>query len=108
MRRALVAVVLVFAVWCSGRSFGAAQRFIRVSDHCYYLQLKDSGENVAVVVTDDGVLMVNPPQEPELSIAMEALANGDFEIRALGCLYRAWTFAECRHRVFLPRGTRSF
>ena len=75
MRRAIIAVVLVFAVWCGERSFGAAQRFIKVSDHCYYLQLKDSGENVAVVVTDDGVLMVNPPQGPELPVVMEALAT---------------------------------
>jgi hypothetical protein len=74
MRRAVIAAVLVFAVWSGERSSGAAQRFIKVSDHCYYLQLTDSGENVAVVVTDDGVLMVNPPQEPDLTVVMEALA----------------------------------
>jgi hypothetical protein len=75
MRRAIIAVVLFFIVSCSNGSFGAAPRFLKVSDHCYYMQLKESGENVAVVVTDDGVVMVNPPQEPGLSIAMEALAT---------------------------------
>jgi hypothetical protein len=75
MRRSIIAGMLFFTVWGSGSPFGAAPRFIKVSDHCYYLQLKDSGENVAVVATDDGVVMVNPPQEPDLSIAMTALAN---------------------------------
>jgi hypothetical protein len=75
MRRTIIASMLLLVVWCSEGSFGAAPRFIKVSDHCYYLQLKESGENVAAVVTDDGILMVNPPQEPDLSIAMEALAT---------------------------------
>jgi hypothetical protein len=75
MKKSIYTVVLVFAVWCSDESFGAAPRFIKVSDHCYYLQLKESGENVAAVVTDDGILMVNPPQEPDLSIAIDALAT---------------------------------
>ena len=75
MRKTIIAVMLLFAVWCSEGSFGAAPRFVKVSDHCYYLQLKESGENVAAVVTDDGILMVNPPQEPHLSIAMDSLAT---------------------------------
>jgi len=75
MRRMMVAFIFVLSVWGSGISFGAAPRFVKVSDHCYYLQLKDNLENVAVVVTDDGVLMVDPPQEPELSTVLEALAN---------------------------------
>jgi glyoxylase-like metal-dependent hydrolase (beta-lactamase superfamily II) len=75
MRRTIIAVMLLFAMWCSEGSFGAAPRFIKVSDHCYYLQLNESGENVAAIATDDGILMVNPPQEPDLSIAMEALAT---------------------------------
>jgi hypothetical protein len=75
MKKSIYAAVFFFAVWCSEKSFGAAPRFIKVSDHCYYLQLKDSGENVAAVVTDDGILMVNPPQEPDLSIALDALAT---------------------------------
>ena len=75
MKKSIYAVVLVFAVWCSDGSFGAPPRFTKVSDHCYYLQLKESGENVAAVITDNGILMVNPPQEPDLSIAIEALAT---------------------------------
>jgi hypothetical protein len=75
MRRTIIAGMFLFAVWRCEGSFGDAPRFIKVSDHCYYLQLKESGENVAVVVTDDGILLVNPPQEPDLSIALDALAT---------------------------------
>ena len=75
MKKPIYMAVLLFAVWSSEGSFGAAPRFVKVSDHCYYLQLKESGANVATVVTDDGILLVNPPQEPDLSIAIEALAN---------------------------------
>ncbi len=74
MKRAIIAAVLLFAMCCGDGFLCAAQRFNKVSDHCYYLQLEDSGANVAVVVTDDGVLIVNPPQEPDLSAVMEALA----------------------------------
>ena len=75
MKKPIYMAVLLFVVWSSDGSFGAAPRFDKVSDHCYYLQLKESGANVATVVTDDGILLVNPPQEPDLSIAIEALAN---------------------------------
>lgn len=67
--------VTVFVLWFGCASFGAAPRFVKVSDHCYYMQLKDSGENVAAVVTEDGILLVNPPQEPDLLIAVDALKN---------------------------------
>ena len=75
MNKTIYTAVLLFTVLCSEGSFGAAPRFVKVSDHCYYLQLKESGENVAAVVTDDGILLMNPPQEPDLSIAIDALAS---------------------------------
>ena len=75
MKRSISITVIVVALWCSGRSFGADPRFVKVSEHCYYLQTAESGENVAAVVTGDGVLLINPPQEPDLSIAIDALKN---------------------------------
>jgi glyoxylase-like metal-dependent hydrolase (beta-lactamase superfamily II) len=75
MKRLIFAIALVFAIGWSRGAFGAAPHFIKVSDHCYYLQLKESGENVAVVVTEDGVLMVDPPPEPDLTLAMDALKS---------------------------------
>jgi len=73
MNRAMVALVLSVAVLRSSDSFGALLRFQKVSDHCYYLQLKESGENVAAIVTDEGILIVDPPSEPGLSATADAL-----------------------------------
>jgi hypothetical protein len=75
MKRSIAAIALVLILGWSRGSYGAPARFIKASDHCYYMQLKEDGENVAVVVTEDGVLMVNPPQEPELTAAIDALKN---------------------------------
>ncbi len=72
MKRAIFAVILILAIRCGNESFGASPRFEKVSDHCYYLQLKE-GDNVAAVVTEEGILLVNPPQEPDLSSAVDAL-----------------------------------
>ncbi len=63
----------VVSILRSGDSFGAPLRFQKVSDHCFYLQLKESGENVAAIVTDEGILIVDPPSEPELSATADAL-----------------------------------
>ena len=68
-------MALALALWCRGESFGAEPRFVKVSDHCYYMQLKESGENVGAVITDDGILLINPPQEPELIAVAGSLAN---------------------------------
>jgi hypothetical protein len=75
VKRLLHALLFAFAACQCDGSFSAEPRFIKVSDHAYYLQLKDSGENVAVVATDEGALMVNPPPEPDLTLVMNALKN---------------------------------
>jgi hypothetical protein len=75
MKRSIAAIVMALILSWSHGSFGAPPRFIKVSDHCYCMQLKEGGENVTAVVTEDGVLMVNPPQEPDLTVAMDALKN---------------------------------
>jgi hypothetical protein len=71
MKRAVFAAVLAFVI--PGKSPGAAPLFEKVSDHCYYLPLPGSGENVAAVVTEEGILIINPPAEPDLSFAVAAL-----------------------------------
>jgi hypothetical protein len=73
MKRFVIIVFLLFALWGGNQSWGAPLRFEKVSDHCYYLQLKESGDNVAVVVTDEGILVVDPPSEPDLTPTVEAL-----------------------------------
>jgi glyoxylase-like metal-dependent hydrolase (beta-lactamase superfamily II) len=73
MNRAITSALLSFMVWMHDPLFSAPLRFEKVGEHCYYLQLKGGGENVFAVVTDDGILIVNPPSEPDLSVAADAL-----------------------------------
>jgi glyoxylase-like metal-dependent hydrolase (beta-lactamase superfamily II) len=68
----LILGMLVFALGRGMESFGAPPRFEKVSDHCYYLPMKE-GWSVGVVVTDEGILMVNPPQEWDRAEVAEAL-----------------------------------
>jgi glyoxylase-like metal-dependent hydrolase (beta-lactamase superfamily II) len=69
------AIFAAFAliVACSPISYGAGPRFEKVSDHCYYMQLKESGDNIAAVITEEGTLLVNPPAEPHVPVVLEAL-----------------------------------
>jgi hypothetical protein len=67
MKKALPAAALALAIW---GSFGAPPRFEKVSPHCYTLKSQE-GENIGAVVTEEGVLLVNPPHDP--SFSLEAL-----------------------------------
>lgn len=73
MKKSMHAVVLATALLLGAAICNAAPRFIKVSDHCYYLKLEESGENVAAVATAEGILLINPPQTPALSGVLEAL-----------------------------------
>jgi hypothetical protein len=54
-------------------AFAAAPRFEKVTEHYYCFQAQPDAMNVGAVVTDDGILLINPPADPDLSAAMEAL-----------------------------------
>ena len=73
MNKVIITALLSLMIWMSAPLFGAPLRFEKVSEHCYYLQLKGGGENVFAVVTDEGILIVNPPSEPDLSATVDAL-----------------------------------
>ncbi len=73
MKRIILVALIALALAVGKDSSGAEPRFVKVSDHCYYMQMMETGENVAAVVSSEGVLLVNPPKEPELEIAVEAL-----------------------------------
>jgi hypothetical protein len=64
--------VLALIVSSADLCLGAPLRFEKLSNHCYYLSLKEQ-ENFAVAITDEGILAVNPPGEPDLTSALEAL-----------------------------------
>ena len=66
MKKSIFSVVVALAILCGNRSFGDTPQFEKVSDHCYYLQLEESEATVAVVVSEEGILMVDPPQEQSL------------------------------------------
>jgi glyoxylase-like metal-dependent hydrolase (beta-lactamase superfamily II) len=58
---------------CSS-GIAATPRFEKVSDHCYFLQSGAETANVAAVVTDDGMLLIDPPANPgPAAAALEAL-----------------------------------
>jgi hypothetical protein len=73
MKSMMAAVMLASAFFAGGISFGAPLRFEKVSDHCYYLPLKGGTQNIFAVITDEGVLLADPPAEPDLSVTVEAL-----------------------------------
>lgn len=73
MKKVILAALLAFWVMGGSESFEDTPKFEKVSDHCYYMGLEETGENVAVVVTEEGILMVDPPEEPGLSLAVDAL-----------------------------------
>ncbi|HYK89985.1 MAG TPA: hypothetical protein VE398_14510 [Acidobacteriota bacterium] len=71
-RSAIHALLPVFAVTAGLLGFAAVPRFEKVSDHCYYFQSKEETANVVAVVSDEGVLLVNPPADSEHS-ALDAI-----------------------------------
>jgi len=72
MRKVLFSAVLLL-LSTSALAQSSEEPFQQVSDHCYFLHIEESGENIAVVVTDQGTLLFDPPPEPDLSILFESL-----------------------------------
>ncbi len=72
LNRVLAVVIIGLAVCGCQKSFAATVRFEKVTDHCYFMPLK-SGENVAAIATDDGIVIVDPPSEPDLSQVLDSL-----------------------------------
>jgi len=48
-------------------------RFEKVSDHVHFLQLREDGANVTAVSAESGILLVNPPADPDLQPVLEAV-----------------------------------
>jgi hypothetical protein len=67
-----LAVIFTLSIYSSSRCLAATGRFEKVTDHCYSYQMK-SGESVAAIATDEGIVLVDPPSEPELSQVVESL-----------------------------------
>jgi hypothetical protein len=73
MRRAWLAGSILLLLFADRGAFCAAARFEKLSDHCYCLQPKGDELNVGAIVTDDGVLLINPPSQSGLISTLDAL-----------------------------------
>jgi hypothetical protein len=91
--------VLAFVIGSANFCLSVPLRFEKLSDHCYYLPLKEQ-DNFAAVVTDEGILAIDPPAEPDLPGALDALNR-------LSTKPVRWvTFTDIRHSQ--NAGTRYF
>jgi glyoxylase-like metal-dependent hydrolase (beta-lactamase superfamily II) len=70
LRATILTAVVCLPAWPAR---GQVRRFEKVSPHCYFLPGGTGSPNVAAIVSEEGVLVVNPPAEPELSTVVEAL-----------------------------------
>lgn len=73
MKIKIYGLIAIGMIWGGLNARGAASGFEKVRGHCYYMQLPSG--NVSIVVTNDGVLMVNPPRDADLAAVTEALAR---------------------------------
>jgi hypothetical protein len=73
MKKLISSTVLVFILGCGHSAYCAEPRLVKLSEHFYYMQAKEGGENIGAIVTNDGILLVNPPQEPDFGVVIEAL-----------------------------------
>ncbi len=62
-----------------GQVISQARQLEKVSPHCYVLPGGNGSPNMGAVVTDDGILVVDPPPDPELTNAVEALKKAAFK-----------------------------
>lgn len=65
MREARHVSALLLSLLLGLHCFAAVPKFEKVSEHCYYFQSQGESANVAAIVSDDGVLLVNPPGDPD-------------------------------------------
>lgn len=73
MRRPLQAIA-VFLLLATGATPSAPfEVFQPAGEHCYFMPAGEGGPNVGLVVTREGVLLVDPPPPAELDAVLEAL-----------------------------------
>jgi glyoxylase-like metal-dependent hydrolase (beta-lactamase superfamily II) len=73
MRRAGLALVLLLPGLLAIPCRAAAAGFQKVSAHVFYMESKSGGWNTGAIVTAEGVLLVDPPPEPEIPALLASL-----------------------------------
>jgi len=76
MKKVLFALMLL-ALTAGAQPVDEENPFGQVSDHCYVLNIEENGENLALVGTPQGVLLFDPPPEPDLSLLIDYLSTLD-------------------------------
>jgi len=67
--RSIISAILLLAISTAAGAAG----FHKVSDHFYYLESKTGGSNTGAVVTQEGVVLIDPPPETEIAAMLGAL-----------------------------------
>jgi glyoxylase-like metal-dependent hydrolase (beta-lactamase superfamily II) len=67
--RTIVSAILLLAI----STVAGAAGFHKVSVHFYYLESKSGGSNTGAIVTQEGVVLIDPPPEPEMPAMLTAL-----------------------------------
>ena len=67
--RTIIYAILLLA----GSTVAGAAGFHKVSEHFYYLESKTGGSNTGAIVTQEGVVLIDPPPEPEMPAMLSAL-----------------------------------
>ena len=75
MKNAALGIVAIWLALAAADSAPreAAARFRKLSPHFYYLQSGVESPNTGAVVTEDGVLLIDPPPEAESAATLDAL-----------------------------------
>src|ERR1041385_672185 len=66
LRACIPALFCLMAITSSFIAAAPPKRFEKISDHFYYFQPKPGGSNVGAVVTEEGVVLIDPPSEEDL------------------------------------------
>ncbi len=75
MKKAILAALIVYSAQAYGPA-GAGVRFQKASEHCYCLQRAAGEQNLAAVVTQEGILIIDPPAESSTAaLVSDALAS---------------------------------
>ena len=73
MREAALRIFVSAVLLLAANMAAGAAGFHKVSDHFYYLESKTGGSNTCAVVTQEGVVLIDPPSEPEMTAMLNAL-----------------------------------
>ena len=73
MKRACLMTLAVLSGLAACSAAAASAGFQKVRAHVYYIEYKSAGHNTGIIVTPEGVLLVDPPPEAEITGFLAAM-----------------------------------